>query len=272
MKIMEYTSVSNLTSDNVLLIDGASGTKKILVSDAIIAMLDLLSVKNKRMIFRGKNLGTSFTTEQKTAVQNGTFKGLCLGDYWVINNVNWRIVDFDYWYNRGNPKFTNHHLVIMPDTALTSGEMNDSSLTTGGYTGSKMYTTTLASVKSTIANAFGDAVLTHKEYLIDSVTNGYPATGAFVDSSVELPNEIMIYGSYIYTPSGDGSVDVKRFTISNYQLALMAVNPDFILASSGYWLRDVASATAFCRVDSTGGAQATNAANSLGIRPVFPIG
>lgn len=272
MKIMEYASVTKLTADNVFLIDGTQGTKKIITSDALISMLDLLSPKNKRMIFRGKNLGASFTTEQKTAVQNGTFEGLCLGDYWVINGVNWRIADFDYWYNKGNPKFSSHHLVIVPDTALVSDQMNASSVTTGGYVGSTMYTANMAPAKSEVTSAFGDAVLTYKEYLIDTVTSGIPTSGSFVDSNVELMNEPMVYGSYIYTPANNGTTDVKRFTISNTQLALFQVAPEFIVSGSGYWLRDVASNTHFCRVDASGGAQATGAANSLGVRPVFPIG
>lgn len=272
MKIMEYSSVTKLTEDNVLLIDGNNGTKKILTSDAIIAMLDLISPKNKRMIFRGKNLGTTLTSGQKSAIQNGTFEDLCLGDYWVINDINWRIVDFDYWYNKGNPKFATHHVVVMPDTALVNAVMNDSAITNGGYTGSKMYTTNIASAKSIITGAFGSAVLTHKEYLVSSVTSGYPAAGSFVDSSVELPNEPMIYGSYIYTPANNGSIDVKRFTISNTQLALFQIAPEFITSGNGYWLRDVASATQFARVDASGAAQASNASVSTGIRPVFPIG
>lgn len=273
MKIMEYASVTKLTADNVFLIDGTSGTKKIITSDALISMLDLISPKNKRMIFRGKNLGASFTSEQKSAVQNGSFEGLCLGDYWVINGVNWRIVDFDYWYNKGTPAFTSHHLVVMPDTALISDQMNASATTTGGYTGSTMYTANMAPAKSEVTSAFGDSVLIHKEYLISTVADGCPSAGSFVDSSIELPNEPMIFGSYIYTPGNAGSTDVKRFTISATQLALFQVAPEFITSGTGYWLRDVASATQFCRVDASGAAQASNASvSSAGVRPVFPIG
>ena len=82
----------------------------------------------------------------------------------------------------------------------------------------------------------------------------------------------MIYGSYIYTPGNQGTTDVKRFTASNVQLALFQVAPDLITSGNGYWLRDVASSTHFCRVDVSGAAQATGAANNYGIRPVFPIG
>lgn len=272
MKITEYPKISTFTEDNVLLVDGNEGTKTVLIKDAIFAALDLISPELHRTVFRGKNLGTSFTSEQKAAIQNGTFKNLWLGDYWTINGVNWRIVDIDYWYGTGNPVSTTHHLVIMPDTSLYSGKMNDTSTTNGGYTGSKMYLTGLADAKAAATGAFGASVLTRKEYLINTVANGYPSAGGWVDSTVELPNEPMIYGSYLYTPSGDGTTDVKLYTSSKTQLALFAAIPHFMNTTSGFWLRDIASATHFARVDNFGGATSTGAANEFGVRPVFAIG
>lgn len=271
MKISDYTLVDQLASDDVFLVDGEGGTRRILTKDAVLAALYLNNAINRRLVFRGKNLGATFTPEQKAAVQAGTFDGLWLGDYWEIGNVKYRIADFDYWYQKGDTKFSSHHLVIVPDENLGSARMNTSSTTTGGYTGSAMYTTNLSTAKTTINSAFGSAVLTHREYLVNTVANGYPSAGAWINSTVELLNEPMVYGGYIYTPGNTGSTDVKRFTISNTQLALFQVNPTLI-TGSGYWLRDVASSTHFCRVDVNGGATSTGAANSYGIRPVFAIG
>ena len=272
MKITEYPSITTLSEDNVFLVDGTSGTKKILANDAVLGSLSLNSVLTRRMIVRGKNLGTSVDGTQKTAIQNGTFTDLWLGDYWVINGVTWRIVDFDYWYNKGDTRFLSHHLVIMPDSALTTTSMNTTSVTTDGYMGSNLYTSGMTSVKATVNSAFPGLVQTHREYLINAVANGYPSQGTWTDSTVELPNEIMIYGCYIYTPANTGTTDVKRYTISNTQLALFAANPTFIMGGNGYWLRDVASSSHFARVDAYGGATSTGAANSYGIRPVFAIG
>lgn len=225
-----------------------------------------------RNIFRGKNLGTSLTTEQKTNIQNGTFKGLFLGDYWVIGGRNWRIVDFNYWYNCGDTAFTNNHLVVMPDTALYTAQMNAENVTTGGYVGSEMYTTNLEEAKTIVNSAFGSAVLTHREYLTNAVTNGYPSGGAWFDSNVELPNEIMIYGSLIFTPVGNGSIVVNRHTISKTQLALFTVAPKFANIRATYWLRDVVSASYFALVDYIGRAHFSRASSAFGVRPVFPIG
>ena len=76
------------------------------------------------MIYRGKNLGSVVTEEQKTNIKNGTFKGFFLGDYWIIGSYTWRIVDFDYWYDCGDTAFTKPHLVIMPDKPLYNAQMN----------------------------------------------------------------------------------------------------------------------------------------------------
>lgn len=272
MKISEYPSATEITTDNIILIDGNSGTKKISVENLILGGLALLSPRNKRNIYRGKSLGSSVTIEQKAAIQDGSFKGLWVGDYWTINGVNWRIADINYWLNKGDQKFTDNHLVIVPDTALNQAAMNASSVTTNGYTGSQMKTTNLATAKAAAQAAFPDMILSHREYFINTVANGYPSAGAYADSDVDLMNEIMVYGCYIYTPGNTGSTDVKRYTIDNSQLALFRLCPEHLVSGNGFWLRDVVSASHFARVDSQGGATSTGAANSFGVRPVFPIG
>lgn len=274
MKIIDYEKVQTLVSNDIFLLDGDNGTKTILASDALFAILDAFApAEMRRTIFRGKNLGTALTTEQKSNIQNGTFKGFFLGDYWVIGGHTWRIVDFNYWYNCGDTAFTNNHLVIMPDVALYNAQMNTENVTTGGYVGSLMYTTNLTEAKTIINSAFGSAVLTHREYLVNAVTNGYPSAGAWYDSTVELPNEPMMYGSYIFTPAPDGVTIPYLYTINKSQLALFQVVPKFIVNRSyNQWLRDVVSAAIFAVVNGNGASTYLNASNSYGVRPVFPVG
>lgn len=277
MKITEYPIATEIASADVTLIDGTNGTRKVQGSALPYAVNDLAGVDGSnhaihRKIFRGKNLGATVTTGQLAAIQNGTFKDIWLGDYWEIGGVKYRVADFDYWYNKGDTKFTNHHVAIVPDTSLGTAKMNASSSTTGGYSGSAMRSTNMATAKSTITSAFNTAVQTYRDYLITTVTSGYPSAGAYTDVSIELMNEIMVYGCYIYTPANNGTTDVKRYTINTSQLALFAYDPTFITSGNGYWLRDVASSTHFARVDANGGATSTGAVNEFGIRPVFAIG
>lgn len=272
MKITEYPSITELLDSYMFVIDGPDGTKKVPASEMPFHVMNLAGAEMHRMIFRGKNLGSSLTTEQKAHIQDGSFKDLWLGDYWVINNINWRIVDFDYWYNSGDTAFTKHHLVIMPDTNLYNAQMNTSNVTTGAYVGSAMYTSNLANAKTTINSVFGNAVLTHREYLANAVSNGKPSGGAWCDSSVELPNECMMYGHLHFSPTSDGSSIPNIYTISKSQLALSMVCPRFICNRNWFWLRDVVSSAYFALVSGGGNADFAAASDSGGVRPVFAIG
>lgn len=89
-------------------------------------------------IYRGKYLGDEVTSDQYAAIAAGTFDDMYIGDYWTINGVNWRIAHFDYWLHCGDTETTIHHVVVVPDTILYSAKMNETNVTTGGYTHSLM--------------------------------------------------------------------------------------------------------------------------------------
>lgn len=225
-----------------------------------------------RNFWRGKYLGSSLTTDQLAHIKDGSFKGLYIGDYWTINGVNWRIADINYWLNCGDTNFTTPHLVIVPDTSLYSTQMNTSNVTTGAYVGSAMYKTNLAAAKTAIKNAFGSAVLTHRELLQNAVSNGKPSGGAWLDSTVELMNECMVYGHLHVSPACDGSTVPYLYTNSKTQLALFRLAPEFITNRVSYWLRDVVSSARFADVYGNGSTNSDGASNSFGVRPVFAIG
>lgn len=273
VNLSELTQINALTADDKLLIGTAEGNKAIGADDALFAMLDAFIPKEqRRMIYRGKNLGAVVTEEQKANIKNGTFKGFFLGDYWTIGSYTWRIVDFDYWYNCGDTAFTTPHLVIMPDKPLYNAQMNETNITTGGYTGSLMYTENLDQAKTLAASAFGDLILTHREYLTNAVTDGHASAGAWFDSTLDLPNEIMMYGCHVYAAMNNGTVIPTNYTIGKTQLALFTVVPKLISNRATFWLRDVVSSAAFALVNYHGNTHCYAASGSLGVRPVFAIG
>ncbi len=273
VNLSELTQINALTADDKLLIGTAEGNKAIGADDALFAMLDAFIPKEqRRMIYRGKNLGGVVTEEQKANIKNGTFKGFFLGDYWTIGSYTWRIVDFDYWYNCGDTAFTSPHLVIMPDKPLYNAQMNETNITTGGYTGSLMYTENLAQAKTLAASAFGDLILTHREYLTNAVTDGHASAGAWFDSTLDLPNEIMMYGCHVYAAMNNGTVIPTNYTIGKTQLALFTVVPKLISNRATFWLRDVVSSAGFALVDTYGYTASDSASYSHGVRPVFAIG
>lgn len=274
VNLSELTQINELVSGNKLLVGTTDGNKAIAAEDALFAMLDgFAPVELRRVLFRGKNLGTALTAVQKAAIKDGSFKGMFLGDYWSIGGRIWRIVDMDYWYNCGDTAFTSHHLVIMPDEALYNAQMNTTNVTTGGYVGSAMYKSNLANAKTIVNAAFQGSVLTHREYLCNAVANGRPSGGAWFNSSIELPNEPMMYGHPHFSLTSDGSTVPSIYTISKTQLALFMVCPRFIANRSyNQWLRDVVSSASFANVNGDGYANCVNASGSDGVRPVFPVG
>lgn len=226
-------------------------------------------------IFRGKNLGTSVTQGQWTAIQNGTFDDLYIGDYWTIGGVNWRIAAFDYYLNCGDTSFKSHHVVIVPDISLYTHNMNDTNITTGAYIGSKMYTEGLDQAKTQIQSAFESShVLTHRLLLTNATSNGYASGEAWVDSTVDLMCENMVYGSLIFSPVSNGTNIPHNQRVEKGQLPLFALAPQYIHnRNASYWLRDVISSEHFALVNNYGGfAYYFGASNAGGVRPAFCIG
>lgn len=222
-------------------------------------------------IYRGKNLGTSVTEAQYTAISAGTFDDLYIGDYWVINGVTWRIAAFDYYLRCGDSDLTTHHAVIVPDTALYNHVMNDTSTTEGGYVGSKMYREGLESAKTTIKAAFSGHVLSHRIFLTNAAANGKPSSCVWRDSEVDLMCEEMVYGGGIFRPTSDGSTILINYRVEKSQLPLFAHRPDLISNRVYYWLRDVVTATYFASVLEDGFADYNTASDSCGVRPAFCI-
>lgn len=275
LKMGELSPATSFSAEDTLLIGTSAGNMAMRAEDAYFAMLDaFVPVQQRRLIFRGKNLGPAMTPEQKAQIKAGTFKGLFTGDYWEIGGQIWRIADFDYWYGQGDQPCNVHHIIIMPDSKLYDGKMNDSNITTGAYVGSVMYKTGLATAKSTVIAAFGaDCILNHREYLTNAVVDGHPSAGAWLDSTTELPNEVMMYGSNMMGAKGDGSfVSWTGITINKTQLALMMINPFFINPlRQTQWLRDVVSAATFANVSYYGNANFSLASIAVGVRPVTGI-
>lgn len=274
-KFSAYTAETSPASTDILLLDNSSGssTRKITMANLAIAAQENTSATHHRNVLRGKSLGSTVTTAQQSAISTGTFADLFIGDYWTIDSVNWRIADMDYWYGCGDTdhSFSTHHLVIVPDSSLTSAAMNSSNTTEGGYVGSDMYTTVLPGLLSTVQSAFGSLLLTHREYLVNAVTDGHPSAGAWYDSTIDLMNEQMMYGCPIRQAMNDGSTVAVTATIGKSQLALYRLRPYYIKSHAG-WLRDVVSASGFAYAYYNGNADYGSASVSGSVRPAVAVG
>lgn len=226
-------------------------------------------------VYRGKSLGTSVTAEQWAAIKAGTFEDLFIGDYWTINSVAWRIAAFDYWYNVNS--LSTHHVVIVPDSNLTSAPMNSTNTTSGAYYNSDFRTgnnsnTGRATAITAVNNAFGSShILTYKDYLHSAVTDGHPSGHEWADCTVELMNEEMVYGAHIFAPIGPGTLVYNNYTTSKSQLPLFRHEHSRIANRANWWLRSVVSGAHFAYVLANGGAAEGGAGGGVGVRPAFGI-
>ena len=278
--ISELSEALEALGTDKLLIQTANGTKIIQASILAPALLSLLvgdSAASHNAIYRGKYLGSSFTSAQSAAIRSGKFTDLYIGDYWTINGRNWRLGAFDYWYRCGDTDCTTHHALIVPDAHLYTAAMNPTNTTEGAYIGSQMYKTGLDEAKTIINAAFGsDHILTHREYFNNAVSNGKPSGGSWYDSTVDLMNENMVYGGRQFSSLPEGAdpwSSCHNYTIDKSQLPLFRYAPWFIHAQRAYWcwLRDVVSATDFAGANDNGNCGYSNASYVAGVRPAFAI-
>lgn len=259
-------------------------------------------------IYRGKYLGTSVTPAQYTAIANGTFDDLYLGDYWTIGGHNWVICDFDYYIQCGSSYgyVTRHHLVMMPSNGMnipagtvlygTSDKLtlldgenafvknwNATSSTAGGYQYSRMRTVIMKAANTIVINAFGsDHVLPFEElypYFKTATDSGLASgctwfryddqSNVLSKSICDLCNETMVYGQQVW---GRGSAYTNvgyEIGYDKFQLAIFALQRDFANIRRSWWLRSVSSNEKVACVDSYGKVGDQPSGTPITVRPRF---
>lgn len=273
-KIIKISDLIGSVVDNEFIVKNADGT---------IGLIDQNPGSGVRNALpRGRCLGDYLSVDQAAEIASGRFRGLTVGDYWLINGIVYRIAHINYWINTGDASCTTPHIVVVPDTGLYNAQMHNTpsggyeagaaNTTEGGYVGSDMYKTGLNQAKEMFAEAFGEEhILVHRELLVNAVKDGRPSAGAWYNSAVELMNEPMVYGHHFFAPSNDGINIPYLYTIDKTQLALFALCPELISNRAGCWLRDVVSGTDFAGVDHHGYALCHSASHALAVRPACGI-
>lgn len=252
----------------------------------LISIISELTADNSgfhNSVFRGKDV-TSYYTDGSlyTRISDGSFDDLYVGDYIVQNDTIWRIAGFDIYYGKGDDTspghLLTHHAVIVPDSNLTTAQMNTSDTTAGGYVGSKMYTTILPSVLTNyITPVFGSHVLEYRNLLTNAVnttrynrwgTNtGASSNSDYYSRKLDLMNENQVTGSIEWSSSGyDTGTD-------NVQFPLFRLKPEFITKTgSWYWLRNVVGSADFGDILNTGNSwMGRSSLSTGGVRPYFYI-
>lgn len=287
MRVIEQTQATTLGLTDEFLIDGSIGTRAINFENLLKAIDqkigaahiygDNIPYQVRKTIWGGRNFGSTVTQAQWNAIKNGTFENLFVGDYWRINDKNWRIMDFNYWLNTGDSghNCTTPHLVIVPDSSLYTQKMNSTNTTEGGYIGSAMRKTGLNDAKTTIRSIFGsDHILSYRNNLTNAVSEAGNVSGTmWVDADIELLSEPMLYGANFYTTIeyNNNNSSPDKSTIDKIQLFGFSTGTSFVNIRESYWLRDSIGTAAFTSVSSYGTVSHAGASVSLGVRPVFGL-
>lgn len=228
---------------------------------------------------RFKNLGTSFTAEQQAAIASGDFTEFWNGDYWedpILGKL--RIVDnTDYFFNRGNPQFAVHGLVVMPDDYFLASDgvekyINDTNdISSIGYAGCKYRTTYRSQCRTKAASFFGDAhIATYTTGLCSQVSSGNPSDYGWYSCDVELPTMQNMIG----TALGKTSVPTNYFNyVASWgQFRLFQLSPKYAIPSTGNMALRDAYNNYFARLSSTGIIADLSPSNTaFSIRPFFII-
>lgn len=247
--------------------------------------LDSAEIHNS--IYRGKDLTKYFSSGQmSTDLANGNFSNIFVGDYITktvtidgvtYGNVKWIVMHINYHLHEGDTETTRNHVVLMPEKRLGTRQMNGSDTTSGGYTGSAMWTAHIPKVVTGIENAFGAKhVLEHRELLTNAMDGNqrssayYAWSGAssnwiWLSVKANLANEAMVYGAPIMSSS------IYDTGECNTQLAAFKLNHGLICSKQyWWWLRSVADSASFCLADGNGAANRYRAfVDDGGVRPYF---
>ena len=253
--------------------------------------------ENHNNIFRGDDLfAKGYTIDDICAmIADGSFSDIYIGDYFTLSgsipdvpcfveqtgddgakslvestqtvtyNTKFRIAGLDTYLNTGDTSFTQHHAVIVPDNAIGSNQMNGTNTNDGGYVGSFMFTAVLPVYNAHFDTKLGNHLLSHREYLTNSVSGNYANSCEWVTVKINLPSESEIYGDTIFGSKYDNLTNYRQFPICR-------LTPKYICNRSWFWCKSTAWNTSFAGVTSTGNANASRASATGGIRPCFCIG
>lgn len=240
-------------------------------------------------IYVPKHTGVTIANEAQATsflydhgVGTNKFDGLFVGSKIKIQdgtyNLDWQIAGFNTHMNRGDTALTVPHIALVPCGALLNAVMNDTNVTTGGFKGSKMWTTTLPTVVANLQKALGSHLLTRRALLTKTVNTSTPSgagagyTGAstdweWTDAKACLMSEVEVYGTRVFSSSffdvGEACEKLPLYNFVNHVTAHGRID---------FWLRAVSYSATFAIASHGGGATDWNASTSFGVVPLILLG
>ena len=245
MKFADYPADTVIAAGDILLKDGANGTKKVVGSDLPYAIFDGVPMMHNN-IYRGAALGSTFTAAQKAAVSSGTFTGLWIGDYWTIGGIQWIIVDFDYWGG------TTHHLLVMPRTGHYKGPIHPDLVNATGIRGTALMSNAVEPGTNSFQSLFNNLGFSHTiiSRLGWNAENGSPASAAEIQTVADVLSEGMVIGSKPITAEPKYPNGTIWKTNDSRQLSYFRMGGKMPLTSGQIsWLSDQTADYYFATID-----------------------
>ncbi len=238
--------------------------------------------------YRGKDLTSYFNSgKMSTDLAAGDFSNIFPGDYIrktkVIDGITYTdhidiIAECDAYLGKSTgdgQRLDTHHVAIIPFDPLGTTKMNDTDSTVGGFTNSKMWTTTLPKYLTGYTNAYGDShLLSFRSLLTKSIgtnqpnrfgfTSGGSSNFEYLQTKITLMSENQAYGGIVWSSAGFDTGE------ANTQLACFRLRPELIgFKNNGWWLRGIGTKEYFCSVSGFNMADCSNASSNKYVRPLL---
>ena len=221
-----------------------------------------------RRFYRGKGITSAFDNGTFSArVADGSFRGIFPGDYIIKKitvpavantetstyEVKFIIADLDIAMNKGSPRVTAHHVVIVPEEPVFRSYMNPSDTNEGGYAGSYMHRTVMPAFAIGLIGAFGT------EHLLKCSFDGSGRSSDPLFCTCSLMTLSMVFGQAELPSNGGGwSFYIKDKCMGGEQLAAFSLHPELRGRNMYYWVSDLPSSSSswssssFATVDDIG--------------------
>ena len=201
-----------------------------------------------RRYYRGEDITAAFDDGSFSAsVADGTFYDIFPGDYIrkkitvpaVANTetstyeVKFVIADLDAAMNRGNPRVTAHHAIIVPAKPVFYAYMNPTDINKGGYAGSYMHKTVMPAFSKGLTGAFGE------KHLLKSSFDDYDMAAAPLSGICRHMTLSMVFGQALQVDGLSSSCYVKDNCMGGASFAAFSLHQDLRGKNiSWYWVSD----------------------------------
>lgn len=302
--INQLAQTTDITADDILIVEKSSGTKTIKYSDLMnavkvsLGIIDTLEITEKGYIpegylvanalndkqaqiraaygYNGKEIKLSWG-EIAAKAAAGDFTGLNIGDYKDITlttgeSVRMEIAGIDTYF--GYQSNNNHRLYfISRDCLETQYIMNSTGKNAGGFPATTLKTTLNTTIFNTLPEDLREVIKADKRLCSTKGNNAWQE-----DQKLWLPSEVEIWGHNVYSEIENGNGCDVQFPIFTGSLRHICKGSGKGKAEQGsrsdWWCGSphASNTTLFCKVASNGYASyALNTAGKLAVPLCFTV-